>query len=178
MRTTAMLSAALTRALTTPAFTAGDFAPTKWHSAKDKAEFGNALLKFIAQDFPRGKFHQALYGRLSNSFGHIAHYDRHGFYETFFMSAKGKIAFLEQCVTWPCFGDPAYTFCDVERAVIARLRSANLLTLLRSRTTVEQREAELAQLARLKARYEPTFTSAPAPSSPAPSLFPLFEGVS
>ena len=148
-----MLSAALTRALTTPAFTAGDFAPTKWHSAKDKAEFGNALLKFIAQDFPRGKFHQALYGRLSNTFGHIAHYDRHGFYETFFMSAKGKIAFLEQCVTWPCFGDPAYTFCDVE--------------LLRSRATIEQREAELAELARLKARYEPTFTSAPAPSSPA-----------
>ncbi|MBB4200575.1 hypothetical protein GGD83_004404 [Rhodoblastus sphagnicola] len=167
-----MLSAALTRALTTPAFTAGDFTPTKWDSAKDKADFANALLKFIAQDFPRTKFHNAMYNRLSSTFGHIAHCDRTGFYETFFLTAKGKIAFLEQCVNWPCFGDPTYTYCDVERAVIGRLRTSNVLTLLQSQTTIEQRQTDLALFAKLKARHEPVATS----STPSPSLFSLLEG--
>jgi len=167
-----MLSAALTRALTTPGFTANDFTPTKWHSASDKADFANALLKFIAQDFSRAKFHNALYRRLSSTFGHIAHYDRNGFYETFFLDAKGKIAFLEQCVNWPCFGDPTYTYCDVERAVIGRLKSADILTLLQSQTRIEQRQTDLALLAKLKARYEPAAT----PSTPDPSLFSLLEG--
>ena len=39
-----MLSAALTRALTTPAFIAADFVPTHWDSAEQKAKFANALL--------------------------------------------------------------------------------------------------------------------------------------
>ena len=69
-----MLSAALTRALTTPAFVAADFVPTHWDSAEQKAKFANALLTFVAQDFPRSKFHESFYRRLSNTFGHIAHY--------------------------------------------------------------------------------------------------------
>ena len=67
-----MLSAALTRALTTPAFVAADFVPTHWDSAEQKAKFANALLTFVAQDFPRSKFHETFYRRLSNTFGHIA----------------------------------------------------------------------------------------------------------
>ena len=39
-----MLSAALTRALTTPAFVAADFVPTQWDTAEQKAKFANALL--------------------------------------------------------------------------------------------------------------------------------------
>ena len=70
-----MLSAALTRALTTPAFVAADFVPTHWDSAEQKAKFANALLTFVAQDFPRSKFHEGFYRRLSNTFGHIANYN-------------------------------------------------------------------------------------------------------
>ena len=65
----AMLSAALTRALTTPAFVAADFVPTQWDTAEQKAKFANALLTFVAQDFPRSKFHESFYRRLSNTFG-------------------------------------------------------------------------------------------------------------
>ncbi len=54
-----MLSAALTRALTTPAFVAADFVPTHWDSAEQKAKFANALLTFVTQDFPRSKFHES-----------------------------------------------------------------------------------------------------------------------
>ena len=85
-----MLSAALTRALTTPAFVAADFVPTHWDSAEQKAKFANALLTFVAQDFPRSKFHESFYRRLSNTFGHIACYNRDGFYGRFFLTAAGQ----------------------------------------------------------------------------------------
>ncbi len=157
-----MLSAALTRALTTPAFVAADFVPTQWDTAEQKAKFANALLAFIAQDFPRSKFHESFYRRLSNTFGHIACYNRDGFCERFFLTAGDKLAFLDQCVTWPCHGDPAYTYSDVERAVAARLRKSQIVAILSSQIAVERRRRELALLSELKARYEP---AAEAPAS-------------
>ena len=68
-----MLPATIVRALTTPAFEPDQFVATKWSTAEDKAKFANALMKFIAQEFPRPDFSKALYQRLSNTFGHIAH---------------------------------------------------------------------------------------------------------
>ena len=86
-----MLSAALTRALTTPAFVAADFVPTHWDSAEQKAKFANALLTFVAQDFPRSKFHEGFYRRLSNTFGHIANCNSAGFYERFFRTPRDEL---------------------------------------------------------------------------------------
>ena len=157
-----MLSAALTRALTTPAFVAADFVPTKWDTTEQKAKFANALLTFIAQDFPRSKFHESFYRRLSNTFGHIANYDSAGFYQRFFLTAEDKLAFLDQCVTWPCYGDPTFTYSDVERAVAERLRKSQVVAILSSQIAVERRRRELALLSKLKARYEP---AAEAPAS-------------
>jgi hypothetical protein len=56
---------------------------------------------------------------LANTFGHIAHFDRAGFFDTFFTSTAQKVHFLEWRIDpWTEFGgDPAYTYCDVERAV-------------------------------------------------------------
>ena len=164
-----MLSAALTRGLTAPAFVAADFVPTQWDTAEQKANFANALLTFVAQDFPRSKFHKSLYDRLSSTFGHIAHYNSARFYDHFFLTAKDKLEFLEQCVTWPCHGDPTTTYSDVERAVAARLRSANIVTLMRSQVSAARRRADLALLAELNARYEPT-PQAPPAATPGPSL--------
>jgi hypothetical protein len=64
-----MLPAATVRALTIPAFTAAEFAPTQLDSAEDKAKFANALMKFIAHEFPRQSFTKPFYRRLSNTFG-------------------------------------------------------------------------------------------------------------
>jgi hypothetical protein len=168
-----MPSAALTRALTTPAFVAADFVPTHWDSSDEKAKFANAFLTFVAQDFPRSKFHGGFYRRLSNTFGHIANYDSAGFYGRFFLTAADKLEFLEQCVTWPCHGDPTFTYSDVERAIGARLRSANIVTLMRSQVSAARRQADLALLAELKARYEP-IPHAPTPCVEDGSL-PLFD---
>jgi hypothetical protein len=163
-----MLSAALTRALTTPAFVVADFVPTQWDSAEQKAKFANALMRFIADDFPRSKFHKAFYQRLSNTFGHIAHYDLVGFYEHFFLTAEDKLEFLEQCVAWPCHGDPTTTYSDFERAVVARLTQSQIVAILSSQIAVERRRRELALLSELKARYEPI---AAAPATAEPDLF-------
>ena len=164
-----MLSAALTRGLTAPAFVAADFVPTQWDTAEQKAKFANALLRFVAQDFPRSKFHKSLYDRLSGTFGHIAHYNSARFYDHFFLTAKDKLEFLEQCVTWPCHGDPTTTYSDVERAVAARLRKSQIVAILSSQIAVERRRKELALLSELKARYEP---AAEAPATvEIPDLF-------
>jgi hypothetical protein len=154
-----MLSAALTGVLTSPAFVAADFVPTHWESAEQKVKFANALLTFVAQDFPRSKFHENFYRRLSNTFGHIACYNCDGFYGRFFLTAEDKLEFLEQCVTWPCHGDPTYTYSDVERAVVARLTQGQIVAILSSQITVERRRQELALLSELKARYEPIAAS-------------------
>ena len=78
-----------------------------------------------------------------------------GFYGRFFLTAEDKLEFLDQCVTWPCHGDPTYTYSDVERAVSARLRKSQIVTRLSSQIAVERRRRELALLSELKARYEP-----------------------
>ena len=55
-------------------FQAESFTPTKWSTAEQKAKFANQLMAFIAADFPENKFTKALYNRLSQCFGMIAHY--------------------------------------------------------------------------------------------------------
>lgn len=133
-----MLPAATIRALMNPAFTAAEFTPTQWASAEDKAKFANALMKFIANEFPRQSFTRSLYQRLSNTFGHIAHTNVDGF---------------EQTLSWPHFGDPTFTFCDVERAVKRRLRAARVIDIFRLLEADATRRRELGTLARLQEKY-------------------------
>ena len=128
-----MLPSTLVRALTTPAFEPDRFTPTQWSSPGDKAKFANALMKFIAHEFPRQSFGKALYQRLSNTFGHIAHTNQDDYYSVFFERDADKVVFLDQTLRWPCYGDPTSTFCDVERAVQRRLKAANVIEVFRMR---------------------------------------------
>jgi hypothetical protein len=137
-----------------PPFSADEFTATKWDTADAKAQFANKLGKFIAADFKEGLFTNAIYSRLSNCFGHIAHYSRNGFFETFFQTLPGKIDFLEQTLQWPCFGDTTHTFCDVERAVQARLHKFGLLDAYQVLRAAEMEKTERATLTRLKEKFE------------------------
>ena len=128
-----MLPAAIVRALTTPAFQPHQFIATQWNSAEDKAKFANALMTFIANEFPRKSFTKSLYQRLSNTFGHIAHTDILGYYSVSFERDADRIVFLDQTLHWSCYGDPTYIFCDVERAVQRRLKAANVIDVFRMR---------------------------------------------
>jgi hypothetical protein len=165
-----MLPAAIVRALTTPPFEPHQFTATQWNSAADKAKFANALMTFIANEFPRKSFTKSLYQRLSNTFGHIANYNIDGYYSVFFERDADKIVFLDQALHWPCYGDPAYTFCDVERAVQRRLKAVNVIDVFRMREADATRRRELETLARLQAKYGAN-REPPSPSpSPSPSL--------
>ena len=169
-----MLPATIVRALTAPAFQPDQFIATQWSTAEDKAKFANALMKFIAHEFPRPAFSKALYQRLSNTFGHIAHYNRDGYYSVFFERDADKVVLLDQTLRWRCCGDPTYTFSDVERAVQRRLRAANVIDVFRMREADATRKRELDTLARLQAKYganrEPP-SSSPQTSPPQADLF-------
>jgi len=105
----------------------GQFTPTEHSTSADKAKFGNALVAFIESDFDKKKFTKVFYRRLSMTFGHIAHYNIHGFWSEWFETLPDRVKFLVNLTEWGCYGTPEYTFCDVERAVQEWLRSSPIL---------------------------------------------------
>ncbi len=93
------------------------YTPTQHSTEADKAKFVAQFKAFVESDFALSKFPKWFYIRLSMTFGHIAHYNQAGFYETFFNDLRGKMRFIEQCLTWPCYGSPAFTYCDCEEEI-------------------------------------------------------------
>lgn len=96
-------------------FTASQFVGTQFDTSEDKAKFANQFLRFVSAGFRRTLFPQWFYRRLSMTFGHIAHYNQAGFYENFFTTPKGKVEFIAICLNGGGYGDPAYTYSDVEK---------------------------------------------------------------
>ena len=134
-------------------FTPDRFTPTKWDTADKKAAFAKQFIKFVQSDFARSKFPKAFYQRLSMTFGHIAHFNQHSFFETFFSTIEGKVRFLRMTLAHPCYGDPAWTYSDVERALQTWLRENDVLARYEDRLAEETEAAERAVLARLQAKY-------------------------
>ena len=137
----------------TMTFTADQFTPTKWETAKDKAAFANRFVRFVQSDFAAKHFTDKFYRRLSNCFGNIAHYNRSGFWSEFFTTTADKVRFLEMTFQYPCFGDPAWTYSDVERALQAWLQADGTLARYCKQLVEEIEAGERAQLARLQAKY-------------------------
>lgn len=134
-------------------FLATDFVATKFSTAADKADFGNILLHFIDSEWKQTFFTDKFYGRLSMCFGHIAHCDRSGFYETWFRDDKQRLRFLRHALDSHCWGSPEFTCRDVERAVQREIRNRNYVALYELRAVECLRTAEMAILQRLEAKY-------------------------
>ena len=66
------------------------FTATQWSTAKEKAEFATWLIRFIEKGAPQSLFHKTKYRRLSNCFGHIAHYNVYGFYDEWFQHGTAE----------------------------------------------------------------------------------------
>jgi hypothetical protein len=139
-------------------FDAAQFVATQWNTAADKAAFGNTYLHFIETEWKRSLFTKGFYQRLSNCFGHIAHYGQHQFYETWFTCDKDRLEFLRNTLAWPCWGDRTFTYSDVERAIKQQVRARNYLALYELRATEELRDAEMAVLVGLEAKYRSPLT--------------------
>ena len=131
------------------------FIATEFSTPEDKEKFAEQFKLFVSRGYTRAEFSKWFYTRLSMTFGHIAHYNQDGFYSHFFgRGTHGVLDFIRQCLEWPCHGEPAYTFSDVERYLQAWLRKNQVVEKLVELHHIEVEAAEKAELARLKAKYE------------------------
>ena len=134
-------------------FTPTMFTPTQWNTAEDKAKFANHFVRFVDSDFKPTLFQKWFYARLSNTFGHIAHYNQGGFFEEFFTNDRDKIRFLTQTVQFPCYGDPRFTFSDVEQALAAHFKLNDPRPKYQKADAERLERVERAELERLQAKY-------------------------
>ena len=136
-------------------FTAEKFTATQWDASEKKAGFAKQFIRFVQSDLSKSQFPKTFYQRLSMTFGHIAHYNQHGFFETFFTTTEDKVRFLRQTLQHPCYGDPAWTYSDIERALQQWLCHHGVMEEYERRLDEETETNERAVLARLQAKYQP-----------------------
>lgn len=133
---------------------AEQFMATKFDRPEDKTKYCEALIRFIEKDFPREGFTNRLYEGLHvYLFGHIAHFNKHGFYAEWFSSTRNKVAWFENALQYCPLGDPAYTWSDVERVLRRYFKQQRYLETYQARLAKEIEAAERAMLARLKEKY-------------------------
>lgn len=93
------------------------YVATKWDSAAQKVKFEKQFKKFVSNGFKFEHFPKWFYIRLSMCFHHIAHYNQHGFYTTWFKEEKDRQEFIERIKNMSIYGDPEYTYSDVEKVL-------------------------------------------------------------
>jgi hypothetical protein len=137
-------------------FDARDFTSSNSGAAGDKAKWANQFVKFILGGFQQGSFNMNLYRRLRAMFGHCAEYDIHGFYFVWFADTHKCLLWVETVTTsWLCgIGNPAFTWSDVEIALIKWLKESNIHDQIAGYLQAETENQERAQLEALKQKYE------------------------
>lgn len=130
-----------------------EFTPTQFSTAEDKVKFYKHFIHFMETGCKKTLFHDWFYKRLSNCFGHIAHYNSDGFYEVWFEYPTNRVRFLEQCMEWSLCGQPAYTYSDVEAELKKFIANSGIYKKLidEANTWVESNEREV--LNHLQERY-------------------------
>ena len=96
--------------------------PTQWNTVADKEKFIKHFKSFVQKGFTESMFNQSFYNRMSMMRGHIAHYNRGGFYETWFSTSEKRAGFLSTWTRQPCNGDPTFTWSDAERILADWIR--------------------------------------------------------
>jgi len=137
------------------AFHAEDFTPTIWATAEEKAKFANKLTRFILEGFQQGSFTKRMYQRLSSMFGHIAHYDINGFYNTWFTDVKSCREWVGHVTSsWLSgIGDPKFTWSDVEKALIQWIKDNQLAEQLDELHQMDIERNERTMLNALQQKY-------------------------
>jgi hypothetical protein len=110
------------------------------------------LLRFIESEWASALFTKRFYNRLSMCFSHIANYNRAQFYDEWFSSLAARVRFLKHTLRFPCYGDPEYTFSDVEGAIQREIVSRNYLARYELRLAEVQHATDLALLRQLESR--------------------------
>ncbi|NJO81573.1 MAG: hypothetical protein HC828_01600 [Blastochloris sp.] len=136
--------------------------PEETYGWRDAA-FANHLARFIVEGFPEGKFTKRFYSRLMQEFGHIAHFNREGFWSTWFCATEQQLDFLRS-LTSDCW-------TPMERAVRSWVIQSGLIAQYQAKLAAEIEARERAILVALKAKYEPDgvpvkLNTAPLPVAP------------
>jgi hypothetical protein len=106
---------------------------------------------------------------------HNANYNRAQFYEEWFSSLAAEVRFLKHTMRFPCYGDPEYTFSDVERAIQRKISNRNHFARYELRLAEQQQASDLALPRQLETKYrtpvgepnqEPQLTAPPADQTP------------
>ncbi len=134
----------------------------------DNAAFANHLARFILSGFKESLFTKRFYNRLCNEFSCIAHYNKHGFWETFFTTTADQLRFLKM------LADPPLGAYDPIELVVGRwVRQEGLIARYAAQLAQETEARERLQLAALKQKYEePAASEAPALVAATPPLPP------
>lgn len=98
-------------------FAADQFMATAFDTAQQKAKFANQFVRFVLSGFRPTLFPKWFYQRLSNTFGHIAHYNQSGFWSQWFATPEQQRRFLQRVHEHVPCGHAEHTYCDVERAL-------------------------------------------------------------
>ena len=134
-------------------YSASQFTPTQWDTAQDKAQFANQFVRFVHGGFNAKHFTDRFYRRLSMTFGHIAHYNRGGFWAEFFTSTEDIVRFLEHTLSHTCCGDPEWTYSDVERALQSWLLLEGVLNRYQDKLATETETKERTEYQRLQQKF-------------------------
>lgn len=135
-----------------PKVLAEDFTSTEFDSAAQKAAFLKRLCRWIVDGMPKEEFvrtNKPLYYHLSLHFGHIAHYNRFGFWETWFSTPQARYEFLLEHLRPRYPGLPQYTWVDVENVLGDWIRNSGILQIYEkaAREWVEQESIKTARAA-------------------------------
>lgn len=110
-----------------PTFEGGAFSATEWDGAEQKRRWAARFARWLLSGCPEEQFGGELYRKLSQMFGHIAHYNAGGFYGVWFAGHRRRWNWLAQALSCTPYGRPAYTWCDVEQALIDWLKESPLV---------------------------------------------------
>jgi len=87
---------------------------TQHSSVAEKEKFINDLADFVKSGFTPRLFTKELYNRLSMCFGHMAHYNKSGFFAEWFEMPHEQLAWIKRNQAYKPCGDSKYTYSDAE----------------------------------------------------------------
>lgn len=141
------------------AFFRSQFTDTKFMPAKEKERVLRAWEAFLKNGCRKEDFTEALYHHLMQRCSFIAHYDRRGFYDTYFVEGEDTAHFLTQfdrskgCMSveygdhWWIGGD----YADINNAMVDV--AAKYIPLLTQQALKRQKEADIAHARGLLAKH-------------------------
>ena len=93
-----------------------------------------------------------MYKHLNSCFGHIAEFNRGGFYGVWFSDLEARVNWLRRITTHVVYGDPAYTRSDVERTLVAEIIERGYVAKYGAKLREKRTADELALLKSLQAK--------------------------